>query len=45
MVRVTDEAVVVYSVGLNGTDDGGNLDDQEDQGIRIELKEAGSIGD
>ena len=45
MVRVTDEAVVVYSVGLNGTDDGGSLDDQEDQGIRIELKEAGSIGD
>ncbi len=43
MVRVTDEAVVVYSVGLNGTDDGGSLDDQEDQGIRVELKEAGSL--
>jgi len=40
IVRVADEAVVVYSVGINGTDDGGSLDDQEDQGIRIELKEA-----
>jgi len=38
IVRVTDEAVVVYSVGINGTDDGGSLDDQEDQGIRIELQ-------
>ncbi len=43
MVRVTDEAVVVYSVGINGRDDGGSLDDQEDQGIRVELKEAGSL--
>ncbi len=43
VVRVSDEAVVVYSVGLNGTDDGGSLDDQKDQGIRIELKEAGPL--
>lgn len=36
-VRVTAEDIVVYSVGSNGTDEGGRLDDQEDQGIRIKL--------
>jgi hypothetical protein len=42
-VRVTDEFIVVYSVGANGTDDGGNLDDHEDEGIQIELDEAGLL--
>jgi hypothetical protein len=37
-VLVTDEEVVVYSVAINGTDEGGLFDDQEDQGIRIKLK-------
>ena len=43
IVRVTDEAVVVYSVGINGTDDGGSLGDQEDLGIRIDLQQARSL--
>jgi hypothetical protein len=43
IVRVTEDAVVVYSVGINGADDGGSLEDQEDQGIRIELKQARSL--
>lgn len=34
-VLVTAEEIVVYSVATNGTDDGGNFDDEEDQGIRI----------
>ena len=38
IIRVTEKAVVAYSVGINGTDDGGSLDDHEDQGIRIEYK-------
>lgn len=37
-VHVTAEDIVVYSVGRNGTDEGGRLDDQEDQGIRIKVK-------
>jgi hypothetical protein len=37
-VLVTGEEVVVYSVAINGTDEGGLFDDQEDQGIRIKLK-------
>ena len=37
-VLVTAEEVVVYSVAINGTDEGGLFDDQEDQGIRIKLK-------
>ena len=36
-VLVTDDEVVVYSVGENGTDEGGRFDDEEDQGIRIKV--------
>ncbi|MAG93628.1 MAG: hypothetical protein CMJ48_07750 [Planctomycetaceae bacterium] len=38
IVRVSEEAVVVYSVGVNGTDDGGDFEEQKDQGVRIELE-------
>lgn len=36
LLRVSDESIVVYSVGMDGADDGGSLDDQKDFGIRIE---------
>jgi len=36
-VLVNDDEVVVYSVGENGTDEGGRFDDEEDQGIRIKV--------
>lgn len=36
LLRVSDESIVVYSVGMDGADDGGSLDDQKDYGIRIE---------
>jgi hypothetical protein len=36
LLRVSDDSVVVYSVGTDLTDDGGSLDDQKDHGIRIE---------
>jgi hypothetical protein len=35
VVRVTEENIVVYSMGINGTDEGGQFDDQADEGIRI----------
>lgn len=38
VVRVTEEDIVVYSVGINGTDEGGQLDEQADEGIRIKRK-------
>ena len=36
LLRVSDESIVVYSVGTDGADDGGSLDDQKVYGIRIE---------
>jgi len=39
LVRVSDDSVVVYSVGTDLTDDGGSLDDQKDHGIRIERRD------
>lgn len=37
-VVVTDEEVVVYSVAINGADDGGEFGNDKDQGIRIKRK-------
>lgn len=37
-VLVTYEEVVVYSVAINGVDDGGEFGDEKDQGIRIRRK-------
>jgi hypothetical protein len=39
LLGVSDDSIVVYSVGIDLTDDGGSLDDQKDHGIRIELKD------
>jgi hypothetical protein len=38
VVRVAEEDIVVYSVGINGTDEVGQFDDQADEGIRIKLR-------
>ncbi len=37
IVHTSADSIVVYSVGENGTDDGGSLDDDRDQGIKIKL--------
>ncbi len=39
LLRVSDDSVVVYSVGTDLTDDGGSVDDEKDHGIRIERRD------
>jgi hypothetical protein len=36
LLSVSDDSIVVYSVGMDGMDDGGSLDGLKDHGIRIE---------